>query len=135
MPEKREELIGVLKQALSAEYGALWLLPRHMAELKDEELRRQLHLIAEVELEHAEKSAQLIYALGGVPDADVPRLRPRSGLRGILESHLEGEREAIALYQRALELAQDPEVRKALAQMKADEEGHQRLLERALSRL
>jgi len=135
LQEKREELIRLLKEALSMEYGALWLLPRHMAQLGDEELRRQLHLIAEVELEHAEKSAQMIHALGGVADADLPQLRAYTGMREILEAHLQGERDSIARYEQALAIAQDPDLRQALAQMKADEEGHQRLLQRALARL
>ena len=52
MSEKREDLLKTLNQALAAEYGALWLLPRHMAQVKDEQLKRELGLIAEVELEH-----------------------------------------------------------------------------------
>jgi rubrerythrin len=106
-----------------------------MAQLQDEELRRELKLIADVELEHAEKSAQMIYALGGEPKADLPQLRPRRGVREILEAHLQGEREAIALYTRALELTDDPKIRSALEAMRRDEEGHQRLLERSLGRL
>jgi rubrerythrin len=106
-----------------------------MAQLEDEELRRQLKLIADMELEHAEKSAQMIYALGGEPNADLPQLRPRSGVREILETHLEGEKEAIALYTRLLELTDDPKLRKMIEDMRRDEEGHQRLLQRALSRL
>jgi len=129
------ELIRILNEALSAEYGTLFLLPRHMAQVRDEETRRQLHLIAEVELEHAEKTAQMIVALGGVPKGDLPNLKPRSGVREILEAHLEGEREAIATYERAAAACRDPETRKALEEMKTDEEGHQRLLERALARL
>lgn len=133
--DTKTELLGALNDALGAEYGALWLLPQHMAQLEDEELRRQLKLIADVELEHAEKSAQMIYALGGEPNADLPQLRPRSGVREILEAHLEGEKEAIALYTRVLELTDDPKLRKMLENMRRDEEGHQRLLQRALSRL
>ena len=135
MAESRDELIRVLNEALSAEYGALWLLPQHMAQVKDEELKRQLGLIADVELEHAEKSAEMIYELGGVPDADLPQFRPRSGVREILEAHMEGEKQSIALYERAMELADDVQVRKMCEEMKADEEGHHRLLERAMSRL
>ena len=135
MASKLEELLGILNQALGAEYGTLWLLPQHMAQVKDEELKRQLRLIAEVELEHAEKSAQLIYQLGGVPNADLPNLRPRSGVREILEAHVEGERDAIALYTRAMGAADDPDIRKTLEGMRQEEEGHQRLLERALARL
>jgi rubrerythrin len=133
--EKKAELLRLLNAALSAEYGTLFVLPQHMAQVQDEELKRQLHLIADVELEHAEKSAQMIYRLGGVPKGDLPNLRPRSGLREILEAHLEGEREAIALYERAIARADDPEIRKTLEGMKREEEGHQRLLERALARL
>jgi bacterioferritin len=133
--DKNAQLIRALNEAMSAEYGALWLLPQHMAQLQDEELRRQLKLIADVELEHAEKSARMILSLGGQPNADLPQLRPRSGAREILEAHVAGEKEAIALYTRALELTDDPKLRGLLEAMKRDEEGHQRLLERALSRL
>ncbi len=106
-----------------------------MAQVEDEELKRQLKLIADVELEHAEKSARMIYKLGGVPNADLPRLKPRSGVKEILEAHVQGEQAAIALYSRALEVAEDAEMRKLLEEMRRDEEGHQRLLERALARL
>ena len=133
--EKREELLKALNAALGAEYGALWLLPQHMAQVEDEELKRQLKLIADVELEHAEKSAQMIYALGGEPNADLPQLKPRRGVKEILEAHVEGEREAVALWTRAIEATEDPKLKKAFEDMRRDEEGHQRLLERALARL
>jgi len=135
MPEDRDKLLRVLNEALGAEYGALWLLPQHMAQITDEELKRQLKLIADMELEHAEKSAQMIYKLGGEPNADLPNLRPRKDVREILEAHVQGERQAIDLYTRALALTEDPDLRKMLQEMRRDEEGHQRLLERALSRL
>jgi bacterioferritin (cytochrome b1) len=135
MSDQQAELIRLLNEALSAEYGTLFLLPQHMAELDDEEMKRQLRLIAEVELEHAEKTAQMIRRLGGHPTGDLPQLKPRSGVQEILESHLAGEREAIAVYERAAALCHDPEMRKQLEELKRDEEGHQRLLERSLSRL
>jgi len=106
-----------------------------MAQVEDEELKRQLGLIADVEIEHAEKTARLIYALGGEPNADLPQLKPRKGVKEILEAHVEAERDAIAIYNRALRFATDPEMRKTLEALRTDEEGHQRLLERALARL
>jgi bacterioferritin (cytochrome b1) len=133
--EKTKKLIQALNKALGAEYGALWLLPQHMAQLQDEELQRQLRLIADVELEHAEKSAQMIYALGGEPNADLPQLRVRKGIKEILDAHIEGEREAIALWTEAIEAADDPKMKEAFEAMRRDEEGHQRLLERALARV
>ena len=135
MADQKEELLRALNAALGAEYGALWLLPRHMAQVQDEELKRQLQLIAEVEIEHAEQTARLIYALGGEPNADLPQLRPRKGVRDIIQAHIEAERDAIAIYDRALRVATDPEMRKTLESLRKDEEGHQRLLERALARL
>ena len=135
MTVKQQELIRILNLALTAEYGALWLLPRHMAIIEDEELKRQLRLIADMELEHAEKSAQMIYALGAEPNEDLPNVRPHRNVKEILQAHVEGEKEAIDLYGQACECAEDPAMRTQLEQMKQDEEGHQRLLERSLARL
>ena len=135
MGQDTSKLIQVLNKALGAEYGALWLLPQHMAQVQDEELQRQLRLIADVELEHAEKSAQMIYALGGEPNADLPQLQVRKGVKEILEAHVEGEREAIALWTQAMEATDDPKMKQAFEDMRRDEEGHQRLLERALQRV
>ena len=135
MANEHAELIGILNEALSAEYGTLFLLPRHMAEIQDEETRRQLKLIGEVELEHAQKTAQMIVALGGEPTGDVPSLRPRKDMKEILEAHLQGEREAIAIYGRALAACRDPQMRKQIEELRKDEEGHQRLLERTLARV
>lgn len=135
MADRRDDLLKALNEAMAAEYGTLWLLPQHMAQVEDEELKRQLKLIADMELEHAEKSARMIYRLGGRPNADLPNLRPRSGVKEILEAHVEGEREAIAIYGRAIAAADDADMRKMLEEMRRDEEGHQRLLERALARL
>jgi rubrerythrin len=135
MSSKGEDLVGILNAAMVAEYGTLWLLPRHMAQVKDEELKRQLEGIAEAELEHYEKTIRMIHALGGRLAEDLPNLRVHSGLREILETHVEGEKQAIALYARALEVAKEPGMRRELEQMRADEEGHQRLLQRALDRL
>jgi bacterioferritin len=135
VPQNREELLKALNKALGSEYGALWLLPQHIAQIQDEELARQLKLIADVELEHAEKTARMIYSLGGEPNADLPQLRPRSNVREILEAHIEGERQAIANFEEAAGLADDPKIRRQCEDMKREEEGHQRLLERALERL
>ena len=80
---------------MGMEYGALFLLPNYIAEVDDVELKRQLRLIVDTELEHAEKTAQMIYAMGSVPSADLPQMRIRTGLRDILESQIEAERAAI----------------------------------------
>ena len=92
MEKNREELLKLMNQSISAEYGALFLLPQHIAQVKDEDLKRQLRGIMEMELEHAEKTARIIFRLGGQPVADIPNFKPRKNLKEILDVHLEGER-------------------------------------------
>lgn len=135
MIKSKVDLIKALNAALGAEYGALWMLPQHMAQLQNEELRRQLQLIADVELEHAEKTARLIYQLGGEPNADLPQLQVRRNAKDIIEAHLAAEKDAIRIYEHALSLTDDVDMRAVLEDLKRDEQGHQRLLERALERL
>lgn len=135
MDKGTAELVAVLNEAISAEYGALFLLPQHIAQVEDEETRRQLKLIEEMELEHAEKTARLIYQLGSEPKADLPLLRPSIGLKAIIETQIQAEHQAIAIYGRAERLAQDPEAKQLLASLRGDEEGHLRLLERIRERI
>jgi rubrerythrin len=133
--QRNEDLIRVLNEAISLEYGALFLLPQHIAQVKDEELKRQLRLIQDMELEHAEKTAQMIYQLGSEPKADLPQLRPRSSIREILEAHVEGENKAIDVYTRAEASATEPGMKNMLSDLRREEEGHLRLLQRALERV
>lgn len=136
MDETRAMLIRTLNEAISLEYGALFLLPQHIAQVEDEETKRQLRLIMDMELEHAEKTAQMIYSLGAEPKADLPQLRVRSGLRPILEAHVAGEKAAISIYTRAAGQAGDyPEMRAKLEELRGEEEGHLRLLQRTLERI
>ena len=135
MPDARTELIKTLNEAISLEYGALFLLPQHIAQVTEEETKRQLRLIMEMELEHAEKTAQMIYALGAEPKADLPQLQVRSSLREILEAHIAGERAAIDVYTRAAAQADRAEMRGKLDELRKEEEGHLRLLQRTLERV
>jgi len=136
MDEAKAILIKTLNEAISLEYGALFLLPQHIAQVEDEETKRQLRMIMEMELEHAEKTAQMIYSLGAEPKADLPQLRVRSGLKEILEAHIAGERAAISIYTRAAgQAGGHPEMRAMLDELRREEEGHLRLLQRTLERV
>ena len=53
----------------------------------------------------------------------------------ILESHLQGERDAIEIYTLASAKCQDADMRKSLEQLKAEEEQHLNIITRALNRL
>ncbi len=135
MADARMELVKTLNEAISLEYGALFLLPQHIAQVQDEETKRQLRLIMEMELEHAEKTAQMIYALGSEPKADLPQLQVRTSLREILEAHIAGEKMAIDVYTRAAARAEEGEMRAKLEELRREEEGHLRLLERTRERV
>lgn len=130
-----EALIGVLNQSLGVEYGALFLLPQHLARISDRVLQRHLRGIMEMELEHAEKTARIIIALGGQPTADMPNLRPRNSAREILKVHLAGEKRAIELYSQAAAQCPDAKLREILLELQREEEGHQRLIEADLAKL
>jgi rubrerythrin len=135
MPVSKEELVRILKKAMSMEYGALFMLPRYIASIDNEEIKRELRLIADMELEHAEKTTQLVIALGGEPNYDMPNLKPASGLRAILEISSQAECEAIAIYEKAAAACPEGEMRKTLERLRADEQGHLRLLERLLKQI
>jgi len=135
MNQEKMELVSVLNRSLSAEYGALFLLPQHLASIKNTDLQGKLREIMEMELEHAEKTARIILSLGAKPVADFPQLRPRTGVREILEVHLEGERHAIELYTLAASKCQDPKLKEMLLQLKAEEESHQKTIELELARV
>jgi rubrerythrin len=135
MADARSKLLDALNEAMSMEYGALFLLPQHIAFVQDDELKRQLRLIEEMELEHAEKTAQMIYALGGEPKADLPQLQAGRSVREILEAHIAGEEQSIAIYAHAAGLTDSPVLRDKLDEIRKEEEGHLRIVQRALARV
>ncbi|HUT74793.1 MAG TPA: ferritin-like domain-containing protein [Armatimonadota bacterium] len=130
-----EELVTILNQAIEVEYGALFLMPQHIAQLQDPELAAALREACRDELEHAETTARLIYALGGIPKGDFKLLRPMSTPQEMLRAHIEGERRVIELYRRAAAKARRPEHKDILRRLLADEANHQATFTRLLSQL
>ena len=135
MDNETMELIAVLNKSLSYEYGALFMLPQHLAHISDPELKSKLRGIMEMELEHAEKTARLIFALGGKPNADLPNFTLRTTVKEILEAQLAGERQAIEIYDQAARLSKVPEHRKMLLDLMAEEEHHQEIVLTELAKL
>ncbi len=135
MTKSVESLIAILNRAMSLEYGALFLLPQHIARVQDESVKRMLRRVEEMELRHAEKTAELIVSLGGVPSADLPELRPRATLREILEVHIEGEKQAVELYRRAAQATDNAAARDVLDGLRREEEDHLRTFTTALARV
>jgi len=133
--KRDQELIDILNQAIEIEYGALFLMPQHLARLQDEELAANLREACSDELEHAEVTARLILQLGGLPKGDFKLLKPMSSAAEMLRYHIEGEKRVIDLYQRALAKATMPEHQKILRKLLADEQNHQQVFTRLLGQV
>jgi bacterioferritin (cytochrome b1) len=130
-----KELVEILNHAIEAEYGALFLMPQHIARLQDSELAASLRRACQEELEHAETTARLILSLGGLPKGDFKRLKPMAKAQDMLRSHIEGEQQVILLYRQAMAKARRPEHRNIIRKLLADEEKHQAIFDRLLKRL
>ncbi len=131
----KQELIGLLNQAIGVEYGALFLLPSRLSAVKDTEAADKLRALAREELEHAELTARLILQLGGTPNADFIILNPADSVRDMVKKQLEGEKRVIGIYAEALKKAEDEEIRVILRRLLADEQGHQKMLDGVLEKL
>jgi len=130
-----QALIEILNHAIELEYGALFLMPQHIARLGQSELAAGLRKAVRDELNHAEATASIIVALGGVPKADFKLLRPMETPEEMLRVHLAGEKQSIALYREAEMKASRPEHQRVLRRLLSDEERHQQMFTSLLARL
>lgn len=135
MKKDDAELVEILNQAIEIEYGALFLMPQHLARLHDDQLAASLREACGDELEHAEVTARLILSLGGLPKGDFKLLRPMSGAAEMLRYHIAGEKQVIELYKRAIAKARQPEHQKTLRKLLADEEKHEGVFSRLLKQV
>lgn len=135
MNQSQAVLVSLLNKAISVEYGALFVLPQHIAVVQDEEIKRQLRQIAEMEMIHAERTAQLIFSLGGEPTVDFPMLKPLMTLKEIIDSCVVGEQKSIEIYSQIIDHDQLGDKKPIIERMRNDEEGHLRLLRKIQERL
>jgi len=83
--------------------------------------------IAIEEMKHAEKFAERIVYLGGIPSIKVGEIRKSDDLKGMIADDLKSENEAIALYREAIALCEkegDPVTRLLFEEILANEEEH-----------
>jgi bacterioferritin len=135
MAKEDRELIDLLNQAIEVEYGALFLMPQHLARLQDEELAANLREACGDELEHTEITARLILQLGGLPKGDFKLLKPMSSAAEMLRYHIDGEKRVIDLYQRAVAKTRNPKHKQILQKLLADEQKHQGAFNRLLKQV
>jgi bacterioferritin len=131
-----EKVIELLNQARSAELGAISQYMIHHYELEDQDfgkLAARIKEVAIVEMKHAEKLAERILFLHGVPTSK-PDLVPQKGqsIPEILATDESLERKAVAMYNEAAALCADQRDQKSkdlFEDLVADEEGHLSLFE------
>lgn len=90
---------------------------------------------AKGELEHAAFLADAIFALGGTPEVQAPRINQATEVTAMLRANLEDERQAVRGYTERAKQAEDAGelgLKMHLEEMIADETGHAWELERLL---
>jgi bacterioferritin len=132
----KEKVITLLNKGRSAELGAIAQYMIHHYELEDQDfgkLAARVKEVAIVEMKHAERLAERILFLGGVPTSK-PDLDPQKGqsIPEILATEEALEKKAVAMYNEASALCadlRDQKSRDLFDDLVADEEGHLSLFE------
>jgi len=124
MTNANRELISRLSEAGQLEYHAIVHYSRYAQEIEDPALAKELRDIGQMEVRHSHQLMALIINLGGLPEWEMPPPPWFAGAVDIVKSSIEGERRAIACYDRCLAVVEDPELRHRLEQIKRDEEYH-----------
>ncbi|MEN3045789.1 MAG: ferritin-like domain-containing protein [Candidatus Hydrothermales bacterium] len=105
-----KELLDLLNRAIAAELQVsiqymwqhvLWSGPKHFA-VKDE-----FKKIAISEMKHAEKIAERLYYLGGIPTTEPLPINVGKDLREMLEQDIKDEEMAIELYKKIIKKAEE----------------------------
>jgi rubrerythrin len=124
MTHGTEEIIKRLSEAGQLEYHAIVHYSRYAQEVEDPHLAQELRNIGQMEVRHSHQLMAIIINLGGLPEWALPSPPWFAGPEDIIRSSLDGERQAIACYDRCLEIVEDPELRHRLEQIKRDEGYH-----------
>lgn len=124
---KKNEIIGLLNQDLSGEIEAILTYMRNSFVTPECKPGRSMEEIARDEMKHADKLAEMIVDLGGIP-AMVHRELDfgKKGLKGYLKRLIEMEEGAIAQYKGHIASIPDEAIKKALTHILHEEEDHYR---------
>jgi len=127
---QKQALIAALNEDLADELAALTQYMWHHVMGKGFDSLPILSKFRETamdEMKHAEKLAERIDYLGGVPTTKMSAVKVGGSLRQMVEDDLRGEEEAIRKYKEHIKLAEqsgDPVTRLMLEGILTDEEGH-----------
>lgn len=125
-----KKIMGALNEDVSLELGAsiryFWhyIIAKGIA---SPEIRERFRKISIVEMKHAEKFAERLNYLGGVPTVQPAPIKLGNDLKKMVEIDLEAERAAIKQYKSHLKLVNSDDVvtRRLLEKIIEEEEEHE----------
>lgn len=124
------ELLELLNKAIAREIGvSIQYMWQHVMALgmKSPEVKDIFEDIAIVEMKHAEKIADRLFYLGGIPTTKPTPIKVGDSLEEMVEYDLQAENEAIELYRKIIELASeidDSTTRLLFEEILTEEEEH-----------
>ncbi|PWB55451.1 MAG: ferritin [Candidatus Methanoperedenaceae archaeon] len=124
------ELIELLNKAIAREIGvSVQYMWQHVMAIgmKSPEVKDVFEDIAIEEMKHAEKIAERLFYLGGIPTAKPTPINVGGSLENMVEKDLEAENEAIELYREIIDLAaekEDSTTRLLFEEILTEEEEH-----------
>jgi len=124
------ELIELLNKAIAREIGvSVQYMWQHVMAIgmKSPEVKDIFEDIAIEEMKHAEKIAERLFYLGGIPTTKPTPINVGSSLENMIEKDLEAENEAIELYREIIDLAakkEDSTTRLLFEEILTEEEEH-----------
>ncbi len=124
------ELQELLNKAIAREIGvSIQYMWQHVMALgmKSPEVKDIFKDIAIVEMKHAEKIAERLFYLGGIPTTKPAPIKIGDSLEEMVEYDLQAENEAIELYRKIIDLASqkdDSTTRLLFEEILTDEEEH-----------
>ncbi|MDO9097348.1 MAG: ferritin-like domain-containing protein [Candidatus Methanoperedens sp.] len=103
-----DELLDLLNKAIAREIGVsvqyMWHHVMAMG-MKSPEIKDIFEDIAIEEMKHAEKIAERLFYLGGIPTTKPTPIKVGGSLKEMIEDNLKAENEAIEMYTKIIELA------------------------------
>ena len=125
-----DELLDLLNKAIAREMGVsvqyMWQHVMAMG-MKSPEIKDIFKDIAIDEMKHAEKIAERLFYLGGVPTTKPTTIKVGDTLEAMIEEDLKAEEEAIEMYTKIIDLAsqkQDSTTRLLFEEILTQEEEH-----------
>ncbi len=105
-----DELLELLNKAIAREIGvSVQYMWQHVMALgmKSPEIKDVFEDIAIEEMKHAEKIAQRLFYLGGIPTTKPTPIKVGKSLKEMIENDLQAENEAIEMYKEIIDKASE----------------------------